>query len=113
MATWDDVRTLGSELPEVVESTSYGQPALRVRKKWFTGMSPHEEGALVVRVEREERSLMIEARPDVYYLTPHYEGHDLVLMRLDAADRDELRERLIDSWLAAAPKSLVDRVAVD
>jgi len=35
MATFDDVRRLGMELPEAVESTSYGTPALKARKKGF------------------------------------------------------------------------------
>jgi len=30
---WDDVAAMGLELPEVEVSTSYGTPALKVRKK--------------------------------------------------------------------------------
>ena len=39
-------------------------------------------------------------------MTPHYEAHALVLVRLDAIEREELRERLFDSWLLRAPERL-------
>ncbi len=35
MADWDTVTKLAGELPEVVEGTSYGTPALKVRGKGF------------------------------------------------------------------------------
>ena len=107
MATWDDVRRLGVELPEVEESTAWGERCLKVRGKTFVNMSPHERGALVVRAEVDEKALLIELRPDVYFETPHYAGYPALLVRLEAIDEDELRERVIDSWLLKAPKRLV------
>ena len=108
MATWDDVRRLALELPDTEESTSYRQPCFKVAGKTFVNMSPHEQGALVVRAEVDEKPLLIELRPDVYYETPHYAGYPALLVRLEAIDEDELRERLIDSWLLKAPKRLLD-----
>ncbi len=35
MADWKTVRRLGLALPETEESTSYGTPALKVRRKMF------------------------------------------------------------------------------
>ena len=103
MATWEDVRELAAGLPEVEETTTYRKPALKVRGKVFAWMSPHAD-ALVLRVDPDERPLMIAAQPDVYYLIPHYAEHPMVLVRLDAvADLDELRERITESWLLAAP----------
>jgi hypothetical protein len=61
-------------------------------------MSTHEEGALVLPCDSEERPLMLEARPDVFYVTPHYEGAPYVLARLDAIDREELLGRLEDAY---------------
>jgi hypothetical protein len=110
VATWEDVRRLALELPEAEESTSYGQPCFKVAGKLFLNMSPHEHGALVVRAEIDEKPLLIESRPDVYYETPHYKGYPALLVRLEAIDADELRERLIDSWLMRAPKRLLDRL---
>lgn len=35
MITWDTVREIALELPDVEEGTSYGTPALKVKKKLF------------------------------------------------------------------------------
>jgi hypothetical protein len=106
---WETVRQIALAFPEVEEYTSHGgHPALRVRKKLFAWMSPKREaeGALAVRVDRDEKQLLIEANPEVYYSTPHYEGYPALLIRLDAIERDELAERLEDAWLIQAPKRL-------
>jgi hypothetical protein len=106
MATWDDVRRIAAELPEAEDGTSYGEPAFRVRKKTFVWMSPHEEGALVVRVDPDEKLLLLESQPELYFVTPHYEGYALLLIRPEHAAEDDLRDRITDSWLLAAPKRL-------
>ena len=106
VATWDDVRTLAAGLPEVEEGTTYRKPALKVRRKAFAWMSPHAD-ALALRVDPGERPFMLESQPDVYYVIPHYEEHAIVLVRLDAVtDEDDLRERIEESWLLAAPPKL-------
>ena len=89
---------------------SYGEPALKVKGKLFVWMSPNREarGALAVRVDPEEKELILEANPGVYFTVPHYDGHPIVLVRLEAIGRDELRERIEDAWLLEAPKRLVD-----
>ncbi len=110
MATWDDVRRLALELPEVEDGTAWGEQCMKVRGKTFINMSPHEEGALVVRAEHEEKPLLMAARPDVYWQTPHYEGYRTLLVRLEAIDEDELRDRVLESWLMYAPKRLAKQL---
>jgi hypothetical protein len=110
VATWDDVRRLALELPETEESTSWRQPCFKVAGRTFLNMSGHEDGALVVRAELDEKPLLIDLRPDVYFETPHYAGYPALLVRLDEIEVDELRERVIDAWLLKAPKRLVDSV---
>ena len=108
---WETVRELALAFPEVEEYTSHrGLPALRVRKKLFVWMSPSREaeGALALRVDPGEKELLIESKPEVYFSTPHYEGYPIVLVRLEAIDREELAERIEDAWLLRAPKRLVD-----
>lgn len=106
MASWDDVCALGLALPETEESTTHRHPALKVAGKIFAWLSPHEHDALVLRCDADERPLMIDSRPDVYWITPHYEGSPMVLVHLDAIDGDELRDRIGESWLLAAPRRL-------
>ena len=106
MATWRDVCELAVRLPEVEESTTYRKPALKVRGKVFAWISPHAD-ALVLRVDPDERPLMVASSPDVYYVIPHYENHPMVLVRLEAVDDlDELADRMAESWLLAAPPPL-------
>jgi hypothetical protein len=110
VATWKDVGELALALPEAEESTTYGEPAFHVRGKLFAWLSPHERGALVLRCDPEERPLLIDAQPDAFYVTPHYERHPVVLVRLDLVALEELAERLSDAWLLTAPKRLVDKL---
>jgi hypothetical protein len=106
VADWETVRELGRAFPEAEEDTTHAQPALRVRGKLFVWMSPHERGALVVRVDPDEKPFLLESDPDTYFTTPHYEGYPAVLVRLDRIERDQLAERLEDAWLLRAPKRL-------
>lgn len=104
--TWDDVRRLGMELPGVEVGTSYGTPCLNVRGKHFARLK--EDGEVVVlRVNFYERTLAIEAEPEVFFITDHYREWPYVLVRLAAIPERQMRERLEDSWRLAAPKKLV------
>jgi hypothetical protein len=97
VATWEDVRRICLALPDVVESTSYRNPAFRSNGRPFVNAS-REEGAISTRAPDEEVELLIRARPDVYFLTPHYEGWQCVLVRLDAVDEEELTGRIEDAY---------------
>ena len=110
MADWDTVRRIASSLPGAEESTTYGQPAFKVGGKLFAWLSPDRAaaGALALRVDPGEKPLLIEALPDRYFQTPHYDGHPIVLVHMKHIDPEELRERIEDSWLLRAPKRLVD-----
>ena len=111
--TWDDVRALALALPGATEGTLYHKPAFRVTGKAFAWESPHEHGALALRCDIDERPLMIESRPEMFFVTPHYEAHPIVLVRLDGADADELGGRIEDSWFLTAPPRLADAYAAD
>ncbi len=104
MATWPDVLRVVLALPETEESTSYRMPSAKVRGKTFLNVSPHEEGALVLRCPSEEAELLVAARPELYFLTPHYEGYDCVLARLEALDADELAARVEDAYAYVVDK---------
>lgn len=107
MASWEDVVAIGRRLPEVEESTSYGTPALKVRGK-FMGRLRTNPDALALRViDLQEQEALVKGRPDVFFLTPHYEGHPYVLVRLEEIDRALLAELIEDAWRTQAPKRLV------
>jgi hypothetical protein len=57
-------------------------------------------------VSFEERDRLIAARPDVYYLTPHFANYPAVLARLSAMRREELRELLGTAWRHAMERQV-------
>ena len=93
MATWEDVRRICLALPHVEER----KQTFRTNGRIFVNMS-HEEGAISTRAPDDERDLLIRARPDVYFVTAHYEGWESVLVRLDAVDNEELAGRIEDAY---------------
>ncbi len=104
MFPWADVVKIGSDLPELEESTSYGRPALKVRGKFVAALRTNPD-ALVVRCDLEEKPFLLEARPDILFETQHYHGWGYMLVKPEAS-LDDVREFLTDSWLLAAPKKL-------
>ena len=102
MATEEDVRRICLALPGVTERASWGQPA------WFarTLMARIWEPG-VVTVKTEEREALAGTDPQTYFWTPHHDrSPQLVLVRLDRIDTNELSELIEESYrLAGAPKA--------
>ena len=113
MPTWEDVRALALELPEAREELGPEAAFFSVQEKWFAVRSRYEENSLVVRIDLDERQLLIASNPRAYVLPARFERRSYVLVRLDEVTLDELRERLLDSWLLAAPKRLAGSVLLD
>ena len=106
MADWNTVRALALAFPEAEESIG-SRPAFSVRGKGFAWEARERDGGgLAVRVDREEKQLLLDANPDVYFTSPHYNGFPAVQIRVEAITRDELLERLEDAWLIQAPKRI-------
>jgi hypothetical protein len=99
------VRTAAAHLPEVEESTSYGTPSLKVRGKSFARLK--DADTLVVMCAVEEKEMLMEVDPKVYFETDHYKGWPAVLVRLKAIRAAQLRHRIEQAWRFRAPKRLV------
>ena len=97
---FDAVRKIGLTLRGVEESTSYGQPALKVRGRMFVCIASHrsaEPDSLVVRMSLEQRAAMLADEPRVYYLPDHYIGYPTVLARLDRLSAADLKKLLVQA----------------
>jgi len=80
--TFDDIRKIALAWPEVEDGTSYGTPALKVRKK------------LLVRLK-------------LFYFTDHYRNYPMVLIRLSKAKRADVEPLLRRQWRTLASKATV------
>lgn len=104
-SAFDKLRTAAEGLPEVVEGTSYGTPSLHVRKKFLCRVK--DADTVAVMCPLEEKEMLIEADPQLYFETAHYKGWPAMLVRIHEIPADQLRTRLERAWLMQAPKSLV------
>ena len=109
MHDWETVRAIAGPFPGAEESTTYGKPAFKVDGRLFAWISPdrNADDALAVRVDPGEKELLLESS-GAYFQTPHYDGHPILLIRLEHISRAQLEERIEDAWLLRAPKRLVD-----
>ncbi len=105
MLHFDKVKALALALPEVVESTSYGTPAFKVRGKLIARLK-EDNATLVVRVAWEERDRLLATCPEVYFLTDHYRAHPWVLINLSTASAAQAKASLLHAWQEAAPITL-------
>ena len=100
---YDTVRELAANLPGVEESTSYGTPALKVRGKLLARL--REDGkTLVLRCDLMRREMLMQAAPDVFYVTDHYRDWPAVLIDLDKVSRQALPGLLEETWHSLASK---------
>lgn len=120
MATWDDVKRLALELPDVVAMTDTNGYKWEVHKAHFAYERPlrkrdlEDLGAaaptgdiLGVRVATlDDARGLIGSNPDVFFTIPHYANYPAVLVLLEKISVEQLREVLTDAWLCRAPKRL-------
>jgi hypothetical protein len=112
---FDAVAKLGLALPDVVESTSYGAPALKLKGKLLACVPANksaEPGSIVVRIDLEQRAELLRQQPAIYYITDHYAPYPTVLVRLSRITRTDLAALLRDACRFVKPsarKSLIDK----
>lgn len=83
-------------LAETERTTSYGTPALKVKGRSFVRQL--DAATIVLQCPLEQKVLLMEISPDIYFETDHYVGYEAVLVRLDAISDEELSLRLEDAW---------------
>jgi hypothetical protein len=105
---FDTVRELGLALPDVVDGTAYGAPALKRGGRILACIPSNksaEANSIVVHIDLEQRAELLRQNPDIYYITDHYAPHPTVLVRLSKITRANLTELLRDACrgMRAAP----------
>jgi hypothetical protein len=99
------LRAAAENLPGIEEGSSYGTPALKLRKKMLCRIK--DADTVVVMCPLEEKELLMEAAPELYFETDHYRGWPTLLLCIGPVPADELELRLHRAWAMQAPKSLL------
>jgi hypothetical protein len=121
MATLNTVARIVGALPETAETCS--ATGLRwwvVKKKTIAWERPLKRSDLAALGKRAPKGTilgvwlpdlmtkesLLSANPDVFFTTPHFDGHPSVLIPLARIDAPTLRAVLVEAWLGRAPKRL-------
>jgi hypothetical protein len=121
MATWDDVRRIAMSLPKTSERMSRDLRQWRVHDKLFVWERPLRRADVEALGDDAPRGPILGARvehlgakeallsdaPGVFFTTPHFDGYSAILVRLDPIAIEDLKEVVVEAWLARAPKALV------
>jgi hypothetical protein len=123
MPDLEDVARIASALPEVGEGTRWGRrtwlvdgkgfvwerPFSKADLKRFGDRTPPEGPILAVAVaDLGEKEALLAAHPDAFFTIPHFDGYPAVLVRLDRVTGEDLKEAIVDAWLACAPRRLAE-----
>src|ERR1700732_2822893 len=110
--TFDDVRKIALAWPEVEDGTSYGTPALKVRKKMLVRLKEDGDSLVMPGVPPDERDMLVESQPRVFYFTDHYRDYPMVLIRLSKTKRATLEPLPRRRWRTLAPKGAVKEFGI-
>lgn len=96
-----------ARFPGVEESTSYGTPSVKVNGKILSRLRTEAEGALALHCDFIDREMLLQAAPDVFFLTDHYRNYPMVLIHLDKVRADALADLVERAWRMRAPPKLL------
>jgi hypothetical protein len=125
VASFDDVAEIAAALPAVHQGERHGnrtwfvqdkafaweRPFTKADIKRFGDVTPPDGPFVAVRVSSlEEKDVKLMARPDVFFTIPHFDGFAAVMIQLKLVKRRDLREAILDAWLAMAPPHLASQI---
>jgi hypothetical protein len=111
--TFDDVRKIALAWPEVEDGSSYGTPALKVRKKLLVRLREDRDSLVMPGVPIDEREMLVESQPKVFYFTDHYKDYPYVLIRLSKTRRATVEPLLRRRWRTVASKAAIKSVEAE
>ena len=106
--TIDDARAIAATLPRSYEALVRDRVKFRVGQIVYVAFS-RDETIMGFGFPKEEREALVASEPDKFLMPePSDLRYKWVRVRLDAIDRDELRELVVDAWRMCVPKKVSD-----
>ncbi len=122
MAAWRDVSRYALALPETGEErSSSGLRRWTVKTKLFAWERPLRQADVLAlgddassgpilglrTADLEMKKVLLASDPAVYFTTPHFNGYPAVLVRLKAIAAKDLKDAIVEAWMARAPARIV------
>jgi hypothetical protein len=82
-----------------------------VRKKLLVRLKEDGDSLVMPGVPPEERDMLVESQPKVFYFTDHYRDYPMVLIRLSKARPSTVEPLLRRQWRALASKAALRTTA--
>ncbi len=106
-ARFAKVLAIAEQFPGVVESRSYGTPAIKVKTKLLARLRSEDEGGLAIHCDMMEREMLMQTAPETFYITDHYANYEMVLINLSTVRWDAMPGIVEPAWRRVAPAKLI------
>jgi hypothetical protein len=104
MVTADEIRAVALSLPRTEEALVRDQVKFRVGRIVYVALSG-DELSMGFGFPKDERAALIAAQPEKFFMPIQSDlRYNWVRVRLDAIDRTEMRELVVDAWRMVVPK---------
>jgi hypothetical protein len=80
---------------------------VKVRGKLMSRWRTEAEGALAIRCDFLDRQILLQAQPEVFFLTEHYRDYPMILMRMEKASQRTMLDVVDRAWRLVAPARLI------
>ena len=107
-----DLKKIALSFPGAKEESSYGQPAFKIEKKFFTRLRSEDDSIVWIVDSIDERDALLEMDPKTYFITDHYRNYPSVLVRISQIDKTMLQKMLERRWRAIAPKKMLKEMGL-
>jgi hypothetical protein len=108
LVTIDEVRELARRLPRAYEVVVRGRLKFRVGSIVWLEFSP-DESEMGFAFPKEWRQALVETAPDTFLMPSANDlKYNWAVVRLDAIDRNEVRDLVLEAWSMVVPQYVVD-----
>jgi hypothetical protein len=101
---FDIVREIALSFPHVQEGDSAGMPTFYARSRRFLARLHDKGDLLILKVGKLEMEFLLEAEPDIYQTTEHYQRWEEVLIQMSRISEAEFRHVFEKAWRRLAQK---------